>query len=100
MFSDIGACPTRMAEQGQNFDKWRGSLPEDVHLVVVEVGAGKTIPTIRCTAEEVAQSFPNATLIRINMDDSDIPSDFTGDAVSIGGLGALQALSELDGMLG
>jgi len=100
MFGDIGCCPARISAQHQTFEKWTDSLPEDVHLVVVEIGAGNTIPTIRLMAEETCQAFTHATLIRINMDDSDIDANVSGNAVSIGGLGALRALSEIDALLG
>merc|ERR1712072_1001408 len=98
MFGDVKWCPTRINQQEAMFRKWKESLPEDTRLVVVEVGAGKAIPTIRYAAEEATRNFPQATLIRINLDDSDVPDDL--NAVSIGGLGAREALSKLDAMLG
>lgn len=98
MFGDLKWCPTRIKEQEAAFHKWWNSLPKETRLVVVEVGAGKAIPTIRYIAQEVTKDFPQATLIRINLDDSNVPDDL--NAVSIGGMGARDALSKLDAMLG
>merc|ERR1712178_20113 len=98
MFGDLKWCPTRIKKQEAAFRRWQESLPKETRLVIVEVGAGKAIPTIRHAAEAAARDFPQATLIRINLDDSDVPDDL--NAVSIGGLGAREALSELDAMLG
>jgi len=98
MFGDLKWCPTRINEQEAAFRKWQESLPKETRLVIVEVGAGKAIPTIRYAAEAATRDFPQATLIRINLDDSDVPDDL--NAVSIGGMGAREALSKLDAMLG
>merc|ERR1712159_601155 len=69
-------------------------------VVVVEVGAGTTIPTMRLTAERETESFPNATLIRINLDDCKVDNAKLIDrAVSIGGLGALEAITLIDAQL-
>lgn len=46
---------------------------DDFRLVVVEVGAGKAVPTVRMESEDVAKRFGDkATLVRINPADSDI----------------------------
>jgi hypothetical protein len=94
MFGDLKWCPTRINEQEAAFRKWQESLPKETRLVIVEVGAGKAIPRIRLAAEAATRDFPQATLIRINLDDSDVPDDW--NAVSLGGMGAREALSKLE----
>lgn len=96
MFGDPNLNTTRIDERQQAFLDWQSSLPADCRLVVMEVGAGNAIPTIRSTAEEVLGKFPAANLVRINLDDSEIGQNFEGRAISIGGLGALEALTLVD----
>merc|ERR1712232_655526 len=75
LFGDARVCYQRIHQQSQAFATWTESLPKDARLAIVEVGAGHTIPTIRLTAEAEAQAFPRATLIRINLDDSDVDAE-------------------------
>ena len=63
-------------------------------LVVVEMGAGTAIPTVRHFSNHAA-SRDNATLIRINMREPDAPRGHVG----IPG-GALETLRTLDSLLG
>lgn len=41
----------------------------------IQIGAGKTIPTIRTISETIMRKRDNAILVRINWDDSDVPLD-------------------------
>lgn len=99
MFGDWSVNMRRINEQSDEFNSWLRSLPKDCRLVIAEVGAGKAVPTIRCTSERTARSFPNSTLVRINLDDSDVPEGLQDRAVSLGGIGALDALLLVDGLL-
>ncbi|CAE7717629.1 cobB [Symbiodinium sp. CCMP2456] len=99
MFGDWGVNDDIISAQNQAFRAWMGEMPTDAKLVVVEVGAGKAVPTIRMHSERVLSQCENATLIRINWDDSDVPAALKARSVSIGGVGALDALSQLDKML-
>ena len=54
------------------------------------------MPTIRLTAERMLERYKESCLIRINWDDSDVPPHLKARSVSIGQLGALEALSEID----
>ena len=54
------------------------------------------MPTIRRTSEDVLRKYKNAFLVRINLDDSDVPEFFSSRSVSIGGMGALEALTQID----
>jgi NAD-dependent SIR2 family protein deacetylase len=73
-----------------------------VNVVVIEVGAGTGIPTVRRKSGEITRMIPGAKLIRINLDDPEL--DLSVDRghisadpghVSIGDLGALEAITRL-----
>ncbi len=79
--------------------------PAGPEVVVIEVGAGRSIPTVRCQRAWWVKT-KGATLIRINLEDAAIEDPHIKDAhvdntvetqrhVSIEGLGALSALSAL-----
>lgn len=67
-------------------------------LVVVEIGAGKAVPTVRCTSEECAfDAGARGALIRINLREADIPMHVAREGVAtvelpMRGLEALQAM--------
>lgn len=42
-----------------------------------QIGAGKTIPTIRNISETIMRKRESALLVRINWDDSDVPRDIS-----------------------
>eukprot|EP00933_Yihiella_yeosuensis_P079931 TRINITY_DN93349_c0_g1_i1.p1 TRINITY_DN93349_c0_g1~~TRINITY_DN93349_c0_g1_i1.p1 ORF type:complete len:351 (-),score=37.33 TRINITY_DN93349_c0_g1_i1:108-1160(-) len=96
MFGDWGVNMSRISEQGGRFETWYAKLPADASLAIVEIGAGKAVPTIRMTSERFAREFKNSSLIRINWDDSDVPHDLTQRSISLGGIGALAALQSMD----
>lgn len=60
-------------EQG----RWNGFFMQhrDASTVVVEMGAGTAIPSIRRISEYMAQQMPAASLIRINPREAQIPVD-------------------------
>ena len=77
-------------------------------LVVVEVGAGIAVPTIRFECEgQVSRHAGHATLVRINLEQPEVPaarSDSsrsmpTREYIGVGGLGALEAIRKLDAMV-
>lgn len=66
MFGDAEWVPDRSAEQMRAHNVWlRGMRPSGVRLVVVELGAGTAIPTVRREAE--LASAASGALIRINV---------------------------------
>lgn len=93
----------RKNEQTQKWDAFIAKLSKcKCNVVVVEVGAGTGIPTIRRKSAELTRTL-GAKLVRINLDDAEL--DRTVDIghlimnnmhVSIGGLGALEALTKID----
>ena len=64
MFGDYSWLSGRSAIQDENFDKFL-QLNHDQHMIVVEIGAGSSIPTIRYLSEQLGQQ-KLTTVIRIN----------------------------------
>ena len=64
MFSDFAWNSTRTYAQRQRFEKWIDKL-NNKKLLIIELGAGTNIPTVRLTCEEVYQSTGNQ-FIRVN----------------------------------
>jgi NAD-dependent SIR2 family protein deacetylase len=91
MFGDWHWIPQRTAEQEGRFSEWlaRAAGPK---LVIVEMGAGSAVPTVRMTSERVA-SRSGATLIRINPREPQAPLGHIG--IEANALEALEAIDEL-----
>lgn len=72
MFGDYGWISERTARQERHFDEF---LADNRHnpLVVLEVGAGTAIPTIRFTSERLGMGY-GARVIRINPREAQIPA--------------------------
>ena len=70
MFGDDSWVSNRSDIQYQNFSKWVKSISNKGNTIILEIGAGKAVPTIRHFASHVANST-NGTIIRIN------PYDYT-----------------------
>jgi len=92
MFSDFAWNSKREQTQRANLENFLEKIEQE-KLVIIELGAGKAVPTIRYISEELATSF-NATLIRINPRDYQAPQN----AISIA-LGAKKALENIDSYL-
>lgn len=93
MFGDAGWDGSRTGQQQRTFAEWLTALlATKARLVVVEVGAGKAVPTVRRTSESLVQQF-GGVLIRINPRDGDIPSMVEGISIPCG---ALDGLSLID----
>ncbi|MGL5098400.1 MAG: SIR2 family NAD-dependent protein deacylase, partial [Planctomycetia bacterium] len=98
MFGDGAWIGDRTNEQHARFDRWRNRL-DGKRLVVVEMGAGLAIPSVRLTAEEcAARSRAGAwgaasalPLVRINPREPETPPG----GVSLP-VGAAAALAEID----
>eukprot|EP00039_Didymoeca_costata_P024470 m.10363 g.10363 ORF g.10363 m.10363 type:complete len:345 (+) comp4249_c0_seq1:169-1203(+) len=97
MFGDSEWNSARTDAQSQNFRLWVEAIPSDTRVALVEVGAGKAVPTIRRQSEMLWGHFDNCSLIRINLDDFDFPHDLlhVDSCISVGGKGALDAIQEL-----
>eukprot|EP01114_Cavostelium_apophysatum_P020395 TRINITY_DN6820_c0_g1_i1.p2 TRINITY_DN6820_c0_g1~~TRINITY_DN6820_c0_g1_i1.p2 ORF type:complete len:101 (+),score=19.52 TRINITY_DN6820_c0_g1_i1:397-699(+) len=89
MFHDWDWVTDRNRQQTTNFEDFIQEVEgnSDLKLVVVEVGAGLAVPTVRQTSEELAREH-NGTLIRINPRDTEIPEDVVGVNIPLGGMKA------------
>ena len=107
MFGDGSWLEDRTAAQERAFATWLDSLdsshsPTKPRLVILELGAGTAVPTVRRCGETLAARF-GATLLRINPDLPTHPGDGSASVASVGGpsvialpqsaLAALQALA-------
>jgi len=93
MFGDWHWIPGRTAAQEQRFSDWLGRAAGP-KLVIVELGAGSAVPTVRMNSEQIA-SRSGATLVRINPREPQVRHGHIGLA-----LDALEALKAIDRRLG
>ncbi len=65
----------RFSSDMYSLAQWISSLKKKPNLkfVVIEIGAGHAVPTVRRTSENYCKQL-NGTLIRINLRDYDVPS--------------------------
>lgn len=95
---DSGA---RLDAQEARFEAWLEALRERGRsLAVVEVGAGKAVPTVRLTGEAVVRAHEacgaGATLVRVNPLDSDCGARGVPHvSLPMGGLEALEGIDAL-----
>lgn len=88
MFGDWGWIDTRQQEQYARYSGWRKSVKRPV---VIEIGAGTDIPSVRHFSE--TQRCP---LIRINPREPEVPGA-RDVGIACGALEALRELSNIDG---
>lgn len=73
MFGDWAWVEDRSRMQSLRLKKWLRQIEtEKRRLVVLEIGAGMAVPTVRLKSEQVADSY-EASLIRINPRDFEVP---------------------------
>jgi NAD-dependent SIR2 family protein deacetylase len=73
MFGDWAWLSSRTEAQWMRFSAWLEDLRRDgERLVVIEVGAGRAVPTVRYKSESLARDCDGA-LIRINPRDYEVP---------------------------
>jgi NAD-dependent SIR2 family protein deacetylase len=90
MFGDWSWISSRTRDQEMRYDRFEGSLPGR-NVVVVEMGAGTDIPTIRSMCERLGRA-KGVTVVRINPRE---PSIFPPHlSVPQGALAALTAIEE------
>jgi NAD-dependent SIR2 family protein deacetylase len=92
MFTDFEWRSERTDAQMRRMRTWLGALL-GARLAIVEFGAGRAIPTVRRTCEDIAQKY-GGTLIRINTREAEVPAGH----ISLP-LGALEALTAIDARL-
>lgn len=93
MFGDWDWNEKRALKQEARFNKWKKQTNSQKR-VVIEVGAGVAIPTVRLQGEQLAKRYANTKLIRINPLDNEL-REYLGESVSLGGLAGIKAM--LDG---
>jgi hypothetical protein len=94
MFGDFGWDGARTQAQQRRLDAWLRRV-DGARLVIVEMGAGKAIPTIRLFCEQTAHRT-RGVLIRINPREPEVPAG--GIALPMAALQALEAIdSNLSG---
>lgn len=84
MFGDYGWLDYRLHEQMARFEQWRSQVKR---LLVIEIGAGTSIPTVRHFGE-----FQASYLIRINPREADMPPHCRGISLPLSALPALQRI--------
>jgi NAD-dependent SIR2 family protein deacetylase len=89
MFNDWHWIPRRTSAQERRFDTWLAEVI-DAKTVVIELGAGSAVPTVRVTSEHAATRL-GATLVRINPREPQVPHGQIGIP-----LNALEALEAID----
>ena len=73
MFGDWGWLSNRSSEQSLRLSEWLQNLKlNNVKTAIVEMGAGRAIPTVRMKSQQAFRSL-NTDLIRINPRDYDAP---------------------------
>jgi len=93
MFGDWSWLPERTHAQEERFQTFL-EQHADRRIVVVELGAGTAIPTIRATSERIGWRCPGATVIRINSREPEIATPHIGLAC-----GALEGLERINAEL-
>ncbi len=80
MFGDWAWIPDRSSDQERRFESWLEEVGESA-LVIIEIGAGSAVPTVRMLSERTAAHL-GATLIRINPREPQVPHGQIGFAAS------------------
>jgi NAD-dependent SIR2 family protein deacetylase len=89
MFGDFSWLPRRSSGQGTRFQSfWKRAAGQPA--VVLEIGAGTHIPTIRRLSEQLTRG-PGQSLVRINPREADVPKGQIGLRA-----GALQGLLSIE----
>ena len=94
MFEDRDWCENRSDAQQQAQQRWLAKMRRDTKLVLVEIGAGTAIPSVRDFSQCMSEQY-GARLIRINPREPEVAN---AEDVSIAS-GALVALEGIDAAL-
>jgi len=87
MFDDFGWNGKRGSNQRRAYKNWVKTFNPDEKIVVVEVGAGTAVSTVRMESE----SYLVGTLIRINLRDTEAP-----EGAIVLPMGGKDALTKID----
>ena len=89
MFGDWKWNPKRTLNQETKYEKWK-IKNKGKKLLVIEIGAGNVIPTVRRESENIAKYY-NGNLIRINPREFDVDLDYAY-SVPFGGFEGLKVI--------
>jgi NAD-dependent SIR2 family protein deacetylase len=94
MFGDFSWLDERSRQQEERYQSFVEES-QGKRIVVIEIGAGTAIPTIRATSERIGRA-PQAIVIRINLREAEIsPPHLSLPCGGLAGLTALDALLKL-----
>jgi hypothetical protein len=92
MFDDHSWNRSHYQSQSKRFTDWLAQIKaSNSKLVVIEIGAGQAIPTVRIIGESMAKDL-ESVFIRINQDEQDSISP--SYSLNKGGLEAIELLFE------
>ena len=91
MFNDSGWLEERAAQQAAHLERWLAGVRRPV---VVELGAGTAIPSVRHFSARILREF-GGRLVRINPRESDVPTRLDVGIAA----GAAQALAAIERLL-
>ncbi len=92
MFGDFSFIADRTESQEFRFNLWLERIIDlNQKLVIIEIGAGKAVPTVRWKSEQIAK-ISNGYLIRINPVDYQVPTDINAISLPTTGLEGLKAI--------
>ena len=96
MFGNWEFVGTRTSAQEGRYEQFQESLKE-VNFAVIEIGAGTSVPTIRYQSQDITENFKEATLIRINPMEPEVPEEISHKSICLPkkGLEALEAIDQL-----
>ena len=72
LFNDWEWNSTITDKQEERYLEWMDKI-EDSKICIIEIGAGTEIPSIRYKSEHIFEYYENTNLIRINLNDVEIP---------------------------
>ena len=90
MFGDWSFIGNRTDKQAREFHNWT-MQNKDKKIVIIEVGAGSAVPTIRSFGDRFSQTQSDATLIRINPREYDV-GDEKNIGLATGGLDGIEKI--------
>lgn len=94
MFGDWDWNSQRAMEQQTRFRSWLEAIVKlGLRMVILEFGAGTTIPTVRLQSETLAQVVPFASLVRVNPREPQFYAKIErGVSLEMGALEAIDAM--------
>ena len=99
MFGDWSWNEDRTSKQEDSFNKWLRSIRKNKKkLLIIEIGVGTAIPTIREEGERIAKSYKRSKLVRINPRDYEVNVK-VGYSIPFGGLEGLKKVLYQDNLM-